>query len=222
VKKILGVGAILGATLGICMVANNITAQGNGNAAGEPRSKVGLLNLSYVMKNYTKTIALQNEFKELMQPLVVRQKAKQAQMEALVKELQTKPDQRETIEKQLRALKRELEDANNEAQMQLGKKEQELIVVLYKEIQDATGRCALSHGYDVVLHYNDGLTSNDYWNPQNIGSKLQERACLPIFYNKGVEISADVVSVLNTAYAKANPGTVTPTSGVSTPAASGQ
>ncbi|MEI8229352.1 MAG: OmpH family outer membrane protein [Planctomycetota bacterium] len=227
-KKILGLGAILGVTLGVCLLANNLTAQNT--AAARPTNastKIGLLNLSYVMKNYQKTIALQGEFKEMMQPLISRQKAKQAQYEALVKEAQTKPEQRETIEKQLRNLKREIEDANNEAQVQIGKRESELVVALYKEIQDATSRVAQSQGFDIVLHYNDGLTSADYWSPQNIGRKISEGACLPIYYGNGVEVSTFVVDVLNTAYAKNHPapaagtapaGTpVTPTNGVAAP-----
>jgi len=228
VKKIFGLGAILATVLGACFVANKITARDNTSAA-RASTKLGLLNMSYVMKNYQKTIALQAEFKEMVQPLINRVKAKQAQYESLGKEAQSKPDQRETYERQMIQIKREIEDLNKEAQSQIGKREQELLVALYKEVQDATSRVAQSHGYDIVMHYNDGLTSADYWNPNNIARKMQEGACLPIYYGNGVEISTSVVEVLNQAYAKANPagaagaaGTPTTPTGTNAPAAGGQ
>lgn len=225
-KKLLGVGALLLATAGIGFLASKITAQNT--AAARPadlRSKVALLNLSHVLKNYTKAIAIQNDLKDMFQPLQTRQKAKAAQMQQLAKEAQVKPDQREILERQARALKRELEDLDNEAQTLLGKKQDETLVALYKDVQDASSRVAMSSGFDMVLHYNDATTSAEYWSPANIGRKLQAGACMPLFYSPGTDISLDVINALNTAYSKAHPATgpgsgVTPTGGTA-PAGTG-
>ena len=214
VKKLLGVGALLLATAGIGFLASKITAQNTAGARpADLRSKVALLNLSHVLKNYTKAIAIQNDLKDMFQPLQTRQKAKAAQMQQLAKEAQVKPDQREILERQARALKRELEDLDNEAQALLGKKQDETLVSLYKDVQDACSRVAMSSGFDMVLHYNDATTSAEYWSPANIGRKLQAGACMPLFYSQGTDISLDVINALNTAYSKANPATV-PGSGV--------
>ena len=64
VKKLLGVGALLLATAGIGFLASKITAQNTAGARpADLRSKVALLNLSHVLKNYTKAIAIQNDLK---------------------------------------------------------------------------------------------------------------------------------------------------------------
>lgn len=215
VKRLLGIGALALATAGIGFVASKITAQNTGAVRpAEARSKVALLNLSHVLKNYTKAMAIQNELKDMFQPLQTRQKAKAAQMQQLAKEAQAKPDQREILERQARAIKRELEDLDNEAQTLLGKKQDETLVNLYKEVQDASSRVAMASGFDMVLHYNDATTSADYWSPANIARKFQAGACMPLYFTPGTDISADVINALNTAYSKANPGAGAAGSGV--------
>ena len=181
--------------------------------AAEGRSRVALLNISHVIKNYQKAVALNSEMKELFTPLQAKTKAKNAQLEALAKEVQLKPDQRDNLEKQARILKRELEDISNEAQNIITKKQDDMVVLIYREIQDAAQRTAISHGYDMVLHYNDPTTSAEYWSPANIVRKMQAGACMPIYFAPGIDISADVVNSLNQAYSRLAPPT-TPAGGL--------
>ena len=159
-----------------------------------------------------------NEMKEVFTPLQVKTKAKTTQLEALNKEGQMKPEMRETIEKQMRVLKRELEDLSNEAQALIGKKQDEQVVLIYREVQEAAQRVAVAHGYDMVLHYNDPTTSAEYWSAGNIVRKMQAGACMPIYFAPGIDISADVVNALNQAYSRVAPpaapagSAITPTS----------
>jgi Skp family chaperone for outer membrane proteins len=184
----------------------------------EQRSRIALLNLHHVVKNYQKAVALNNEMKEVFTPLQVKTKAKTTQLEALNKEGQMKPEMRETIEKQMRVLKRELEDLSNEAQALIGKKQDEQVVLIYREVQEAAQRVAVAHGYDMVLHYNDPTTSAEYWSAGNIVRKMQAGACMPIYFAPGIDISADVVNALNQAYSRVAPpaapagSAITPTS----------
>ena len=127
------------------------------------------------------------------------------QYEALAKEAQTKPDQREQYEKQARQLKRELEDLSNETQQVMAKRQDDALVLIYKEVQDATQRVAMSQGFDMVLSYNDATTSQEYWSPMNIMRKLQQGACTPLYFTRGMDISADVVTALNQAYGRIAP-----------------
>jgi len=187
--------------------------------AGDHKNKIALLNLNHVVKNYQKAVALNNEMKDLFTPLQAKSKAKTAQLEALTKEAQAKPEQRDALEKQARALKRELEDLSNEAQAMVGKKQDEQVVLIYREVQDACQRIAVAHGYDMVLHYNDPTTSAEYWSAMNIVRKMQAGACMPLYFAPGVDISADVVNALNQAYSRTAPQTnsgITPTSATST------
>jgi len=126
-----------------------------------------------------------------------------------VKEAQAKPEQREVYQKQIRQIQRELEDAANEFKMSISKKQDDMLVLLFKEIQEGCQRVAMAQGYDLVLHYNDATTSQEYWSAMNIARKLQAGACMPLHYGPGVEITNEVVSALNTAYSRTAPGAAT-------------
>lgn len=205
----------LGAYLGTNLLLAQTAAPKPVAQPTEQRSRIGLLNLHHVVKNYTKAVALNNEMKEVFTPLQAKTKAKTIQLEALNKEGQLKPELRETIEKQMRILKRELEDLSNEAQVMIGKKQDEQVVLIYREVQEASQRVAVAHGYDMILHYNDPTTSAEYWSAGNIVRKMQAGACMPIYFAPGVDISADVVNALNQAYSRIAPATaptITPTS----------
>lgn len=194
---------------GLGWMGGDIVAQTGAARPAGTGSRVALINLSHVLKNYQKAVAFNNEMKDLISPLTQKQKGKAAQYEALVKEAQAKPEQREVYEKQIRQLQRELEDAANEAKMSISKKQDDMLVLLFKEIQEGCQRVAMAQGYDLVLHYNDATTSQEYWSAMNIARKLQAGACMPLHYGPGVEITNEVVSALNTAYSRTAPGAAT-------------
>lgn len=203
-KRIVALGMIAVVLGGLAWMGGRLTAQ-SGVAGADSRSRVALLNLSHVLKNYQKAVVLNNELKDLAAPFQQRAKAKATQYEALAKEAQTKPDQREQYEKQARQLKRELEDLSNETQQVMAKRQDDALVLIYKEVQDATQRVAMSQGFDMVLSYNDATTSQEYWSPMNIMRKLQQGACTPLYFTRGMDISADVVTALNQAYGRIAP-----------------
>jgi Skp family chaperone for outer membrane proteins len=84
-----------------------------------------------------------------------------------------------------------------------------MLIVLFKEIQEACQRVAMAQGYDLVLHYNDATTSQEYWSAMNIARKLQAGACMPLHYGPGVEITNEVVNALNSAFTRTAPGAAT-------------
>jgi len=194
---------------GLGWMGGDIIAQTGAARPAGTGSRIALINLSHVLKNYQKAVAFNNEMKDLITPLVQKQKGKAAQYEALVKEAQAKPDQREVYEKQLRNLKRDLEDGGNEAELSIQRKQNDMLVTLFKEIQEACQRVAMAQGYDLVLHYNDATTSQEYWSFGNISRKLQAGACMPLHYGPGVEITNEVVNALNTAFTRSAPGAAT-------------
>jgi hypothetical protein len=85
----------------------------------------------------------------------------------------------------------------------------DMLIVLFKEIQEACQRVAMAQGYDLVLHYNDATTSQEYWSAMNIARKLQAGACMPLHYGPGVEITNEVVNALNSAFTRTAPGAAT-------------
>ena len=123
-----------------------------------------------------------------------------------------------TLEENLKIitkLKREIEDVNSEARTALAPKSEANTIGVYRDIQDAAARFAMANGFEMVLQFQDGFTQEDYNSPMNIMNKMQTRACIPMYYQQGNDISMQVVNALNDAYLKANPGagTVVPAGG---------
>jgi outer membrane protein len=186
-------------------------------AAPQVRTRVALLNLTYVIKNYKKYQAYQEEIKADLKKYDDQAKMEQAKVEALRKDIQdpkTSEADRAAKSKDLVAEQRKLEDISNEAKQYLGKKSDEQMVILYKEIQEAARRHATERGFDLVLHYNDATERDDYYTPANVARKMQAGACLPLYFSQGMEISLDVVNALNAAYTPPKP-----TAGATPPAA---
>jgi Skp family chaperone for outer membrane proteins len=190
---------------------NHLRAQAPGGtapASAEPRTRIALLNLAYVIKNYKKTETFQAEMKDSLKAIDSRIQAKQMQMEQLGKQAadpKTTAEQREGYIRDNTRLKREIEDINAEAKLSLSKKSDEQMVILYREIQDATRRYAMANNFDLVFHYIDATTQADYYLASNIMRKLQSPACQPFYQAPNLDISRDVVIMLNTAWAHTAP-----------------
>jgi Skp family chaperone for outer membrane proteins len=186
-------------------------------AAPAPRTKIALLNLAYVVKNYARATAFQNELKTAVDPFQKKDAALKAQYEGIEKQLKDpaiNPGQRDQLEKQKLAVQHQSEDNQIEFKKVIGEKQDQQLVILYKEIQDAAARYASAHDFEMVLHYNDATTNEDYYNPMNVARKMQAGACMPLWNVPGMNISQGVVDALNAAY-KAASAPATPT----TPAA---
>ena len=192
-------------------LGSHARAQQPGNApaapaAAEPRTRIALINLAYVIKNYKKTETFQAEIKAEFKSYEGRVQAKQTQLEQLAKHATdpgTTAQQKEADGAEITKLKREIEDLNNEAKKVLSKKNDEQMVILYREIQDAAQRYAVAHNYDLVLHYIDAVTQADYYSPGAIARKLQSSACMPMYQAPGLDISMQVVMALNASYLRA-------------------
>jgi Skp family chaperone for outer membrane proteins len=176
-------------------------------AAAEPRTRIALLNLGYVIKNYKKFETFQSEIKAEYKNYEARVQAKQAQSEQLTKHAtdpKTAPEQRDADERTLKQLKREIEDLAAEAKAALNKKQDEQLVILYREIQDAASRYAMAHNFEAVFHYQDATTQQDYYNPYMIARKVQSPSLMPIYQAPGLDISYEIVMALNAAYLNNN------------------
>jgi Skp family chaperone for outer membrane proteins len=164
---------------------------------------VGTLNLTYVVKNYDKFKAFQEELKKAVEPYQTRDTALKNQGESLAKEAQkpgTTAEKRDQIEQQLKALQRQVEDNKNDAPKTLVKKQEDQLRILYMDVRRVVERYAQAHGFDMVLHYNDAVTEQDYWSAANIARKMQAGALVPMYMAGGLDISANVVSTLNASY----------------------
>jgi len=187
--------------LGTAIYASSkLFAQPAAAVASGTKTKVGVLNLTYVIKNYTKFKRYQDDLKQKVDPFQAKDTAWKTQGETLAKDAQkpgTTATQREEIEKKLKELQRQIEDNKMEAQKVLVKEQEAQLVTLYKDIRTVVDKYAVAHSYDLVLHYNDVITTDEYWSPQNIARKMQAGAAMPMYISGGVDISANVLQPLN-------------------------
>jgi Skp family chaperone for outer membrane proteins len=201
--------------LGMAAYVSRLWAQQTA-AAPEPRTRIALLNLSLVIKNYQKFNAFQDEIKHLLGPYQTTDTQLKQRLDALAKDAQTAPpDKREQIEGEVKELQRKMQDNKDAASKVVGKKQEEQLKILYWDVKDTAQRYAVGHNFEMVLHYNDA-PPDEYWSGPNIARKIQNGALMPLYAVPGMDITNEVVDTLNAAYraqaggAAQNTATATP------------
>lgn len=189
--------------LGCAIYASNkiwAQAPAGGTAPTAPKTKVGLVNLSHVIKQYNKFKTFQEELKNTVQPFSAKDASLKTEGEKIAKEAQnpqTPTPRRDEIQRKLKDIERQIEDNKGEAQKVVVKKQEDQLVILYKDIRTLVDRFAVAHGFEMVLHYNDATTGEEYWSPQNIARKMQAGALMPMYIAGGLDISDSIIRTLN-------------------------
>jgi RNA polymerase sigma factor (sigma-70 family) len=178
--------------------------------AVETKTRIALLNLSYVMKNYDEYKEIQETVKKRVEIYQEREKISRARIDVLTKELaigSLTAEKREALQMDLRAEQRKMQDDAEEAKQKLSKLSDEHTVALYKRIRDAAARYADAHSFDLVLHYNDSAPEDkDHFSPSNVSRKMQAGSCMPLYWKADMDISKAVVAAMNAAYRSSAPG----------------
>jgi Skp family chaperone for outer membrane proteins len=198
VKRTLIALGILG-ILGTSVYMGNLWAQ-TGNS--QPRTRIALFNIAYVVKYYNKHIKFQEQFKKEIEPFNEKHRKFNERRKQLTEELrkpETTADRKEQISKEMRDLTRDIQDNQEEAKILIAKKQGEHLQEIYKDIYQAAHRYALAHNYELVLHYTDAVTNDDYNSPQNVARKMSQGGCTPLYMAQGMEISQALVKSLNAA-----------------------
>jgi Skp family chaperone for outer membrane proteins len=225
VKRTIGI-AVGVLTLGVAIyIGSRLSAQqpgaaGGAKPAGAPvgstKTRVALLNLKYVVTNYKKWTNFQEEYK-------VEFKKYQARVEPLEKQLETLSNQikdpktdavtKEKLQKDGRNIERQMQDIGEEAKATLGKKEADMLVIIYKEVAAAVARFAASNDIDLVLHYNDATSDGEMGSAANIQRKMGSGPCTPLYWKaQEVDISTVVLQMLDANY-KASAAAPAPAAG---------
>jgi len=174
----------------------------NPQAAAPARTRIALLNLTYVVKNYEKFKQFESEMKGIVEPFQKKDADLRQQLESLRKKAtelshQGASEQRDALEKQAKDIQRQLEDNAAEIKLKLGKRSDDEMRTLFMDVYDAAQKYAASHDFELVLHYNDAVTKEDFLSSQNIARKLNTGALMPLYWNPSMDISMDVVRLLN-------------------------
>jgi Skp family chaperone for outer membrane proteins len=187
--------------------------------AAAPRTKIALLNLTYVISYYERYKAYKEDVKQKAEPYEKVIKAKQLEIETLTKEAMNQEHppteaRRQDIDKQIRQDRFDIDIQQTEAKSKLGKESVDQMIDIYKEVQAAASRYAGSHDFDMVFQYNEPLEQKDYYGAANVERKMSAGALIPLYYPQGCEISLDVLNMLNSSY---HPAAAAPAAGKTTP-----
>lgn len=190
-------------TLGVALyVSGRLTADPGTEAAPAPTMRVRMVNLQYVIKNFKRTDTLRAEHTQLFKQYDDQINQIKTTIEGRQKQL-TQPefiDKRDLIEKEIKRLQREMQEKTEDARQALDKKQGELIVMVYKEVDEAVRTYARQANIELVLHYNDAVLESDRNSAANIARKMSAGACMPMYMNPNLDISQEIVNSLNAKY----------------------
>jgi Skp family chaperone for outer membrane proteins len=192
------------ATLGILgYLATQLWAQGTGSA-NYAATKVGVLNLRTVMKNYKKWQQCDLEFQTMIKDHEVEEaKYKNDVKKAtdVIQDLKSNQKTKDEWEAYLIQRKRAFEDYQKVLQKNATAKNESNINQLYQEIENTVARFSQANGYHMIFVYFDVTDRTEKYMPQLIQHKLKmlaETMCAsPFYYAPGLDVSNDVVQLLN-------------------------
>lgn len=206
-KRMVGISAgVLAFGLLACL-GNALFVQAQPGTSGGTR--VATVNMYTVMKKYKKVEVFKAEMQTLAKPFEEDMKKLDnayTKWVEFAKHPGIKPEDKDKAQKTLVELKRQMEDKKTEAQKVIVARGQEQIVQVFREIEAGIQKYAASNGIHIVLHYLE--PEEGKYTAPNIDRKLNGcgnvGACCPIFMAPGVDISEDVVKVLNSAVTASN------------------
>jgi Skp family chaperone for outer membrane proteins len=171
-------------------------------AAAGTGTRVALINLRFVIKNYKKYLAFMDEMKHEDTKYVTLIQNKQKEKENLQKNGATMPEgpAREKIENDIKRIQREMEDLAAKARKEMARRGNEEMVKVYKEIRDAAYRHATSNNIDLVLHFEGPADAKEIDSPLLIQKNFNAGGCCPMYWNGALDISGPVLQALNTAF----------------------
>jgi len=185
----------------LAYVGSVVLAQGGAGSGG---TRVATVNLYVVMKNFKKAETFKKELETLDEPFVADLKKLKKSYDEWVKYAQTpglEQKKKDDAGAVLVGLKRQIEDKKAEEEKVIMKRAEEQIVQIYKDIEIGVQKYAASNGISMVLTYLEPTGSGQEYAPGNIDRKMQRPgsvgACSPIFIGPGVDISEQVIAVLN-------------------------
>ena len=197
-RKLLGAGAVV-LIVAASVAAGRLWSQDKMPPAA-PDTRIRLINLTYVISNCNKYKAYKEEIKAGSQPYEDRIRKLQGEVETLKKEAagtDVPAPRRAEIDKTLIQLQADVGTANLDAKTLLAPKASEEMVALYKDVQSACNRYAKAHDLDLVMHYNEPLDPNDFYSPANVERKLGAGALIPLYWADGMDISKEILEILN-------------------------
>jgi Skp family chaperone for outer membrane proteins len=174
--------------------------QAAATTTGAAGRTIGVVNLQAIIRKYQKWLDLEKIMKDGFAHYNTQFEQLRQRMIALKGELEKLPEgdpTRETKQGELKGLERQVEDLRETAKRQLGKYQDEQVVQIYREIQEAVTVCARARHIDMVLQYSDPTAPAEMYHPQIVANKMRSPWCMPMYVDPELDLTGTVTEMLN-------------------------
>jgi Skp family chaperone for outer membrane proteins len=157
------------------------------------------VNIAKVLREYKRAAAQGKAITAKKQEFADRIKRMRESLANKSRQIQSATDEKEKslLQKEGKALSREIDDLTEEAERVLSELSDRTIIDVYKKIRDAIVALAKGRGLDVVQCYPDAATPEDEKKPALAQLKLQTPALIPFYLNKEFDLTERVIEDLN-------------------------
>jgi Skp family chaperone for outer membrane proteins len=164
--------------------------------------KVAVVNIGYVFNHYERAKVFKTDLERAFAPYKKKSKKISDEIDQLQKDTKGNDDIGVLQARQALIVqrKRELEEISIEMQQELGKKQEQNLIDLWKDVQGAIKAYATDKKIDLVFGYGDPLEKGMMDLFPNINRKMQAMdtgGAVPLFASSRVEISPAVTDLLN-------------------------
>jgi Skp family chaperone for outer membrane proteins len=199
VKRIAVLGLV--AAVALACSGSEFLAQGQIPSS----TSVAIVNIGQVFATYKKAIAYKGEMDVMLDPYRKQGKKLSDDLEAFQKALKdpmTKAELKPSYQKAVVDLSRALEDLERETKLKVGKTQEEHIVGLFRDVNEAVKAYATAHGINLVMAYGEQLDGNlfNFANINRIMSGMDLGVAHPLYFHPSADITTAVADVLNQGY----------------------
>jgi Skp family chaperone for outer membrane proteins len=206
-RAVLWIGSVV-AALAAVVGASRLWA-GSMEKTPALRTRIGLVNLTYVVYHYDKYNRFKGEMMKIIQPYQQREEELRSKLEELRKNVESpsllqtagkdrkEKTEKEKLETKVKEIQQEIEENKETMKKKVCKRSDAEMKVIYKDLMEATQSYATTNDLDLVLHYNDAITQEDLLSAQNIARKLNTGGLIPLYSKEEMDISQDLVTLLN-------------------------
>ncbi|MBI1830863.1 MAG: OmpH family outer membrane protein [Planctomycetes bacterium] len=185
-----------------------LLAQGGGAPAQpvvQQGTKIAVVNIGQVFNQYKRAQAFKAELEQTLKPFKDKAKAlsdENQKYEAALQQTTPPLDATTRIRYQdlITKNKRDLEDMSKEISRLLGKKQEDNLVTLWKEVNMGIDAVAKAYGFQIVLGYGDPIEKELLHQFPNVNRKMQAMdlgSTVPLYIHGSVDLSPIIVQTLN-------------------------
>jgi Skp family chaperone for outer membrane proteins len=171
-----------------------------------PPTRIAVVNIGDVFRNYARLVDGQKEMVAALAPY--KKAGEQLRDESnRLQKISTDPaasvDEKNDATKKLVAIRRQQEDMNLEAQKTVGKKNEQMLIAVYADLEAAVARHAEANQIDLVLTIGEP-SGDERMKFANINRKvaaINTGGIVPLYIRPRVDITQAVLKILNDGYA---------------------